>query len=73
MLLNEFDLGDQNYTPSSPSTYNSNPITGDDVLDRLNVETTIWADVRLTFPFSSLLSPSSPSSGVCVLTAATAC
>jgi ABC-type multidrug transport system permease subunit len=50
MLLNEFDLGDQNYTPSTPSTFSSNPITGNDILNRLNVETEIWADVR----FSSL-------------------
>ncbi len=61
MLLNEFDLGNQNYTPLSPSTYNSNPITGNDILNRLNVETTIWADVRLSFPslFSLSLSPQS--------------
>jgi hypothetical protein len=52
MLLNEFDLGNQNYTPSTPSTFNSNPITGNDILNRLNVETTIWADVRLSLSLS---------------------
>jgi ABC-type multidrug transport system permease subunit len=46
LLLNEFDVGDQTFTPSSPSLYTVNPITGDDVLNQLGVETNIWGDVR---------------------------
>lgn len=44
-LLNEFDIGDRNFTPSTNSLYSSDPITGSDILDHLDVETNIWGDV----------------------------
>ncbi|KAL6078372.1 ATP-binding cassette sub-family G member 2-like [Balamuthia mandrillaris] len=45
-LLNEFELSsDLEFTPSNPSTYTSDPITGDDVIDHLNVETNVWGDI----------------------------
>jgi hypothetical protein len=48
LLLNEYQIGDDTYTPAEvnrqyPST--DGVITGDDVLDYLNVETNIWGDV----------------------------
>eukprot|EP01087_Luapelamoeba_hula_P007905 TRINITY_DN1945_c0_g1_i1.p1 TRINITY_DN1945_c0_g1~~TRINITY_DN1945_c0_g1_i1.p1 ORF type:complete len:724 (-),score=171.23 TRINITY_DN1945_c0_g1_i1:51-2222(-) len=44
-LINEFKLPkDVTFTPSNPSQYTDNPITGQDVLDHYGVETTIWAD-----------------------------
>jgi ABC-type multidrug transport system permease subunit len=46
LLLNEFDVGDQTFTPSARSAFTTNPITGDDVLNNLGVETNIWGDVR---------------------------
>eukprot|EP01087_Luapelamoeba_hula_P022636 TRINITY_DN8165_c0_g1_i1.p1 TRINITY_DN8165_c0_g1~~TRINITY_DN8165_c0_g1_i1.p1 ORF type:complete len:719 (-),score=140.48 TRINITY_DN8165_c0_g1_i1:90-2246(-) len=46
LLINEFKLAkDVTFSPSNPSEYTSNPITGQDVLDHLGVETTIWGDV----------------------------
>lgn len=46
VMLNEFELSkDLTFTPSDPSAYKSNPITGDDVLDKYGVETNVWADV----------------------------
>lgn len=48
VLLNEFELGDDTYTPSNPTTYNIPPggvITGGDVLDQYNIETNIWGDI----------------------------
>lgn len=45
-MLNEFDLSKGlKFTPSDPSSYSSNPITGDDILDKYGVETKVWADV----------------------------
>lgn len=48
LLLTEYQVGDDTYTPAAvnnqyPTT--GGVITGDDVLDYLNVETNIWADV----------------------------
>ncbi|ELR21493.1 ABC2 type transporter superfamily protein [Acanthamoeba castellanii str. Neff] len=48
LLLTEYKVGDDTYTPAAvnnqyPTT--GGVITGDDVLDYLNVETNIWADV----------------------------
>lgn len=48
LLLIEYQIGDDTYTPAAvnsqyPTT--NGVITGDDVLDHLNVETKIWADV----------------------------
>jgi len=45
ILLNEFDLGSRDFTPSDPSSYTSNPITGQDILNKANVNTNVWGDV----------------------------
>jgi hypothetical protein len=56
VLLNEFKLGDESYTPAPVSVYGTNgeKITGQDVLDHMNIETNIWGDVRLHLLLSPL-------------------
>jgi hypothetical protein len=45
-MLNEFQLSKGlHFTPSNPSSYDTNPITGDDILDKYGVETNVWGDV----------------------------
>jgi hypothetical protein len=49
VLINEYDIGDETFTPAAVnSQYATNTtggvITGDAVLDRYNVETELWAD-----------------------------
>jgi ABC-type multidrug transport system permease subunit len=47
-LLNEYDIGSRTFTPTpGSSAFSSNPITGQDILNNLNVETNIWGDVRI--------------------------
>jgi hypothetical protein len=48
LLLTEYQIGNDTYTPAAgdsryPTT--NGVITGDDVLNYLNVETNIWGDV----------------------------
>jgi hypothetical protein len=52
VLLNEFKVGNETFAPAPISAYGPDvqEITGQDVLDHLNVETYIWADVRLLLP-----------------------
>jgi hypothetical protein len=46
ILLNEFKLGDETFTRSAVTSYPGlERITGQDVLDHLNVETDIWGDI----------------------------
>eukprot|EP01087_Luapelamoeba_hula_P002611 TRINITY_DN1228_c0_g1_i2.p1 TRINITY_DN1228_c0_g1~~TRINITY_DN1228_c0_g1_i2.p1 ORF type:complete len:769 (+),score=143.42 TRINITY_DN1228_c0_g1_i2:107-2308(+) len=50
LLINEFKLGkDVTFHNDNPSAYTERPITGDDILDKLNVETTIWGDFIFIF------------------------
>lgn len=44
-LLNEFDIGSRTFTPSPGGNFGTGPITGDQILDSLNVETNIWGDI----------------------------
>ncbi|ELR11672.1 ABC2 type transporter superfamily protein [Acanthamoeba castellanii str. Neff] len=47
VLLNEFKVGNETFAPAPISAYGPDvqEITGQDVLDHLNVETYIWADI----------------------------
>jgi len=45
LLLNEFQLGNQDFTPSNPSSYTVNPITPSAILAKRDVETNIWGDI----------------------------
>jgi len=44
LLINEFHDTSNTWTPSNPSAYKSNPITGDDILDLADIKTELWYD-----------------------------
>ncbi|SPN79797.1 ABC2 type transporter superfamily protein [Cedratvirus Zaza IHUMI] len=45
LMIADLDFVGHEFTPSSPSAYLDNPITGQDVLDRYGVDTTFWGDM----------------------------
>ena len=44
LLYNEFHNNQHTWTPSTPSRFEVTPITGNDILSALNVETKLWYD-----------------------------
>jgi len=42
--LNEFDDSSKTWTPSNPSSYATNPITGSEILSNTNVKTELYYD-----------------------------
>jgi len=45
LLINEFgDNSSETWTPSNPSAYSTNPITGDEILSNANVKTQLYYD-----------------------------
>ncbi|SPN79811.1 ABC2 type transporter superfamily protein [Brazilian cedratvirus IHUMI] len=45
LMIADLDFVGHEFAPASPSAYTSNPITGQDVLDRYGVDTTFWGDM----------------------------
>jgi ATP-binding cassette subfamily G (WHITE) protein 2 len=44
-MLNQFQLTSVTFTPSSPSSYSVNPITGSAILHYYDIETNVWGDI----------------------------